>query len=211
MARDRDRHCGRGSATVVICNGVSERVSGRFTDSQTFKLSVWIVAERSVVIVRDDASGFAIIETEGMRIVCIQITEVSTNSRRWSIFIGPTTDCVGNRIIVLAGDRDRYCGRLGATVAIIDGVSERVSGRFIDCQTFELSIRIVAEGSIFIVRDHSDSSGSIHTEGMRIARIHITEVGIDSRDWSIFIGPTTDCICNRCIILARDRDRDRGR
>ena len=139
-------------------------------------MSVWIVAEGSIFIVRDDTGGFTIIHTESMRIRSIDIAEVSTHSRDWTIFIGPATDRVSNRSIVLTGDRDRHCGRGSTTVAIIDGVSERVSRRFADSQTFKLSVRIVAERSIVIDCDQSRGVGVIHTEGMRIGRVDITEV-----------------------------------
>ena len=105
-------------------------------------------------------------------------------------------------------------GRVGAAVAVGDGVGERIRGRFAHGQTLELAVGIVGERAVAVVGHQARGTGRVDAgDRQRVAGVGIGVVGqgVAGGEAGVFVRGETVGRGRGAVVAAVDRDRDRGR
>ena len=217
-----DGYCDRAAADapVSVADRVGEGLALTLAHSQPVEVSVGIVAECSVTVIGHVSQGAGRVEAADRKQVSIDVAVVVEHVRRdeLAILVGGETGAriVGDqRRVVLAADGDRDGGVCATTVHIRDGVSKGIGEAFPDRQGVERGGggRGVKERAVGVHENRSSQrAGRAGGESKRVVGVRIAGQRCQAViDRHVFNRDEAHVLGRGGIVLANDRDRNRGR
>ena len=184
-------------------------------------MSVGIVVERTVTVVRNISDGTTRVDTVNRYHAAVRVVIVVQHISRdkGTAFVRGKTDpriVRGDRWVIQPGDRDRHRGGICPAIPVADRIAKSIYRGLAWRQGIELPVGIVAEGAVTVVRDVTHRAARIDTSDGKCPAINVVIVikNISCRERRIFsrsVLSTTVVIRRRLVVDTVDRNENHCR